>query len=167
MVREIVEDASTDHGVDPEEVDAVLDELGVGPDSDLISILQDVQERLGWLPTAAIQGVSDRTRIPLSRIYGVVSFYAQFYTKPHGKHTIRCCHGTACYVRGGERVLDVLSLALGVGDGETTADMRFSLETAACIGACFLAPAMLIDDKCYGDLTPKRIESILKSYQVE
>jgi NADH-quinone oxidoreductase subunit E len=167
MVREIVEDASTDHGVDPEEVDAMLDELGVGPDSDLISILQDVQERLGWLPTAAIQGVSDRTRIPLSRIYGVVSFYAQFYTKPHGKHTIRCCHGTACYVRGGERVLDVLSLALGVGDGETTADMRFSLETAACIGACFLAPAMLIDDKCYGDLTPKRIESILKSYQVE
>ncbi len=167
MVRETVEDAPADQGVDPAEVTAVLDELGVGPDSDLISVLQDVQERLGYLPAGALQGVSDRTRIPLSRVYGVVSFYAQFYTEPHGKHTIRCCRGTACHVRGGERVFGVISRALGVGEGETTPDMLFYLETVACIGTCFLAPAMLIDDQCYGELTPKRVESILKSYQVE
>ena len=167
MVRETVDDTSTDHGVSPAEIDAVLDELGVGPDSDLISILQDVQEQLGWLPAAALGGVSDRTRIPLSRVYGVVSFYAQFYTEPHGKHTIRCCRGTACHVRGGQRVFGVISDILGIGEGETTPDMLFYLETVACIGTCFLAPAMLIDDQCYGELTPKRVESILESYQVQ
>ena len=167
MVRETVENAPTDQGAGPAEVDAVLDELGVGPDSDLISILQGVQERLGYLPPEAIRGVSDRTRIPLSRIYGVVSFYAQFYTEPHGKHTIRCCRGTACHVRGGQKVFGVISRALGIGEGQTTPDMLFYLETVACIGTCFLAPAMLIDDKCYGELTPKRIETILESYQVK
>ncbi|MCP4375721.1 MAG: NADH-quinone oxidoreductase subunit NuoE [bacterium] len=167
MVRETAEDTSTDQGVDPAEIAAVLDELNVGPDSDLISILQNVQERLGWLPADALSGVSDRTGIPLSRVYGVVSFYAQFYTEPHGKHTIRCCRGTACHVRGGKRVFDVISHLLGVGEGETTPDMLFYLETVACIGTCFLAPAMLIDDQCYGELTPQRVESILKSYQVK
>lgn len=167
MVRETVEDTSADHGVDPAEVNAVLDELGVSPDSDLISVLQGVQERLGWLAPEALAGISERTRIPLSRVYGVVSFYAQFYTEPHGKHTIRCCRGTACHVRGGERVFGVISRALGIGEGQTTPDMLFYLETVACIGTCFLAPAMLIDDRCYGELTPKRVESILKSYQVE
>ena len=167
MVRETVEDTSADQGVDPAEIRAVLDELGVRPDSDLISVLQDVQDRLGWLPAVALQGVSDRTRIPLSRVYGVVSFYAQFYTEPHGKHTIRCCRGTACHVRGGQRVLGVVSRTLGIDEGQTTPDMLFYLETVACLGACFLAPAMLIDDQCYGKLTPRRVESILKSYQVE
>jgi NADH-quinone oxidoreductase subunit E len=167
MAPETVGDASAGHVVDPAEIDALLDELNVGLDSDLISILQSVQERLGWLPPGAIQGVSDRTRIPLSRIYGVVSFYAQFYTEPHGKHTIRCCRGTACHVRGGERVFGVISRILGIGEGETTPDMLFYLETVACIGTCFLAPAMLIGDKCYGELTPKRVETILKSYQVK
>jgi len=169
-MREIVqgvEAASSAHTVDPQEIRTVLDELAVGPDSDLISILQDVQERLGYLPAAALKGVSDRTRIPLSKVYGVVSFYAQFYTEPHGKHTIRCCRGTACHVRGGQRVFGFLSGMLGIGEGETTPDMLFYLETVACIGTCFLAPAMLIDDQCYGELTPKRVETILKSYQVE
>jgi NADH-quinone oxidoreductase subunit E len=160
-------DVPIDCGVDPAEITALLDELGVGPDSNLIGILQDIQERLGWLPPGALQGVSDRTRIPLSRVYGVVSFYAQFYTEPHGKHTIRCCRGTACHVRGGQRVLGVISRALGIEEDQTTPDMLFHLETVACIGTCFLAPAMLIDDQCYGELTPERVETILKSYQVK
>ena len=167
MVRETVEDTSTDQGVDPAKVDAVLDELGVGPDSDLISILQDVQERLGWLPAAALRGVSERTRIPLSRVYGVVSFYAQFYTEPRGRYTVRCCRGTACHVRGGKSVIEAVRSHLGIEDGETTEDMMFSFETVACLGTCFLAPAMLIGDQCYGKLTPRRVESILKSYQIE
>jgi len=158
---------STAPAADPQQVQAILDELAVGPDSDLISVLQDVQERLGWLPAVALKGVSDRTKIPLSRVYGVVSFYAQFYTEPHGKHTIRCCRGTACHVRGGQQVFGFISRLLGIGEGETTPDMLFYLETVACIGTCFLAPAMLIDDTCYGELTPKRVETILKSYQVE
>jgi NADH-quinone oxidoreductase subunit E len=167
MAWETAGDTSTDQDVDLAKIDAVLDELNVGLDSDLISILQNVQERLGWLPADAINGVSERTGIPLSRVYGVVSFYAQFYTEPHGKHTIRCCRGTACHVRGGQRVFDFISHLLGVGEGETTPDMLFYLETVACIGTCFLAPAMLIDDQCYGELTPQRVESILKSYQVK
>jgi len=167
MARETADQILCEPCVDPAEVVVVLDELDVRPGSDLIGVLQGVQGRLGYLPVEALRGVSDRTRIPLSRVYGVVSFYAQFYTEPHGKHTIRCCRGTACHVRGGQRVLGVISRTLGIDEGQTTPDMLFYLETVACLGTCFLAPAMLIDDQCYGKLTPRRVESILKSYQVE
>ncbi|MDP6544860.1 MAG: NAD(P)H-dependent oxidoreductase subunit E [Phycisphaerae bacterium] len=161
MVRETAKDASTDQGVSPAEVDAVLYELGVGLDSDLISVLQDVQERLGYLPAEVLQCVSDRTRIPLSRVYGVVSFYAQFYTEPQGKHTIRCCRGTACYVRGGEGVIDAIGRRLGVEDGGSTEDMMFSFETVACLGACALAPVVVADGKYYGMATPSSVEEVI------
>ena len=161
MVRETVEDTLADQGVDPAEVTAVLDELGVGPDSDLISVLQDVQERLGWLPAEAIHGVSDRTRIPLSRVYGVVSFYAQFYTEPRGRYTVRCCRGTACHVRGGKSVIEAVRSHLGIEDGETTEDMMFSFETVACLGACALSPVVVVDGMYYGKATPRRIGEVL------
>jgi NADH-quinone oxidoreductase subunit E len=144
---------------------AHLDDLGVSPASNLIGVLQDVQERFGYLPPAALRDISRRTRIPLSRIWGVVSFYAQFYTEPRGRHTIRCCRGTACHVKGAGRVLDALERELGVEEGETTPDMLFHLETVACLGTCFLAPVMMIDSTTYGWLTPQRIRSILHSYR--
>jgi NADH-quinone oxidoreductase subunit E len=124
-----------------------------------------VQGRFGYLPAAALRDLSRRTRIPLSRIYGVLSFYAQFYTEPHGRHTIRCCRGTACHVKGAGRVLRAVEEELGVREGETTPDFAFYLETVACLGTCFLAPAMMIDNLYFGRLTSRRIQSIVRSYR--
>lgn len=145
---------------------AAIDELNVSPESNLIAVLQTVQERLGYLPPAALQEISCRIHIPLARIYGVVTFYAQFYTEPRGKHTVRCCRGTACHVKGSGRVLNSVERILGISEGETTPDMLFFLETVACLGTCFVAPAMMIDDQCFGKLTPQRVERILRSYGV-
>ena len=148
-----------------EMVETVLDELKVSPESNLISVLQQVQDRFGYLPPTALLAISRRTKIRLSRIYGVVSFYAQFYTEPRGRHTIRVCRGTACHVKGGGRVLDTVCSELGIEEGETTPDLMFSLETVACLGTCFLAPAMMIDNQYFGKLTPQRVKSILQSYR--
>ncbi|MFH0873129.1 MAG: NADH-quinone oxidoreductase subunit NuoE [bacterium] len=147
------------------EIRAFLGRLKVLPDGNLIGLLQEVQERYGYLPARALREISRCTKTPLSRIYGVVSFYAQFYTEPRGKHTIRCCRGTACHVKGSERVIDVVQRILGINEGHTTPDMRFYLETVACLGTCFLAPAMMIDNQYFGKLTPQRVENILKSFQ--
>ena len=151
-----------------EEVAEVLDRLapvsagdGGAGESNLISLLQDVQDHFGYLPAPALDSLSRRTRIPLSRIYGVVSFYAQFYTVPRGKHTIRCCRGTACHVRGGKSIIQAVGKMLGIGDGETTEDMLFSFETVACLGACALSPVMVVDGTYYGKATPRRAEEIL------
>ena len=134
-------------------------------DSNLISICQVVQERFGYIPAEALEEIARRTRTPLSRLYGVVSFYAQLYTSPRGKHTVRCCRGTACHVKGSDRVIDMIRRTLGVEDGQTTPDMMFYFETIACLGTCFLAPAMMIDGEYYGRLTPRRVERILSGYR--
>jgi NADH-quinone oxidoreductase subunit E len=147
------------------EVTALLDRLAVSPDSNLIGILQKVQDRFGYLPAGALRQISRRTRIPLARIYGVLTFYAQFYTEPHGKHTVRCCRGTACHVKGAGRVLEAVKRELAIDEGETTPDLVFYLETVACLGTCFLAPAMMIDNRYYGRLTPQRIQNILRSFR--
>ncbi len=139
--------------------------LGVSPESNLIGVLQKVQARVGYLPPEALEAISRRIRIPLSRVYGVVSFYSQFYTEPHGRHTIRCCRGTACHVKGGGRVLQAIEEELGISEGESTPDLMFYLETVACLGTCFLAPVMMIDNQYFGQLTPQRVKTILRSYR--
>jgi len=150
-----------------EQIVTLLDRLNVCPESNLIGVLQDVQDRFGFLPGGALKEISRRMKLPLSRVHGVVSFYAQFYTAPHGRHTIRCCRGTACHVKGSERILDAVQHKLGIQEGQTTPDMVFYLETVACLGTCFLAPAMMIGNQYYGRLTPQRVGNILKSYQVK
>ena len=105
---------------------AVLDEIGVCQDSNLIGVLQSVQERLGYLPPPALQEIARRIEIPLSRIYGVVTFYAQFYTEPRGRHVVKCCRGTACHVKGSGRVINAVQRVLGISEGETTPDMLFT-----------------------------------------
>jgi NADH-quinone oxidoreductase subunit E len=102
--------------------------------------------------------------VPLSSVYGVVTFYAQFHLTPRGRHTIRACQGTACHVKGARRVLDVIERRLGIQPGETTLDLRFTLETVACLGACFLAPTMMVDDQYFGKLTPRDVESVLEQF---
>ena len=144
-------------GPSPEQVDALLTDLSVSPDTDLIGLLQDVQDHSGYLPEQTLAEISRRTRTPLSRIYGVVSFYAQFYTEPRGRHTIRCCRGTACHVRDGKKIIQSVERTLGIEEGQTTGDMLFSFETVACLGACALAPVVVIDDTYYGSTTPQRI----------
>ena len=148
-----------------EQVTALFDELNVASDSNLIGVLQDVQERVGWLPAELLQEISRRTRVKLSRVYGVVSFYAQFYTEPRGRHTVRLCNGTACHVRGGGRCLEAAKRYLGIQEAESTPDLDFYLETVACLGTCFLAPVMMVDDEYFGQLTPSRVETILKGYR--
>jgi len=145
------------------DVSALLDQLDVTPASNVIGLLQEVQDRFRYLPPVALKELSRRTRIPLSRIYGVVSFYEQFYTEPRGLHSVRCCRGTACHVRGGQRVINAIEQTLGIRDGETTSDMMFSFDTVACLGACALAPLAVVDGVYHGKMTPRSAEKILRS----
>ena len=148
-------------------MDALLRDLAVSPRSNLISVLQAVQGRLGFLPPAAVKGISSLTKVPLSRVYGVLSFYSQFYTEPRGRHTVRCCRGTACYVRGGKQVIQTVEHVLGIQDGETSDDLLFSFETVACLGACALSPVMVLDHIYHGKMTSRRAESLLRQIMHE
>lgn len=122
----------------------------------LITILQEIQEVYSYLPEEALNRLSREARIPMSRIYAVVTFYAQFYLNPRGRQTVRVCRGTACHVRGGSLILEAVERELGITDGETTPDLEYSLETVACIGACALAPAMVVNENTYGTMTPSK-----------
>jgi NADH:ubiquinone oxidoreductase subunit E len=130
----------------------------------LIPVLQEAQNIYGYLPEEVLRRISGKLNVPLSKIYGVITFYAQFYLTPRGKHVIKSCQGTACHVRGAKGVLESLTRELKVEPGGTTADLRFSLETVACVGTCFLAPVIMIDEDYYGKLTPKRAVDSLKKY---
>jgi NADH:ubiquinone oxidoreductase subunit E len=130
----------------------------------LIPVLQACQDTYGYLPFAALEAIARHLQVPISQIYGVVTFYAQFRLVPRGKHVIRSCQGTACHVRNSARILESLKSTLGVAPGGTTEDLKFTLETVACIGACSLAPVMMIDTDAHGRLRPDRIPKILDSY---
>ena len=131
----------------------------------LIPILQKVQEKLGYLSEEAISEVAKFSRISESEIFGVASFYAQFYFTRRGEHTLKVCLGTACHVREGERILDELKRELEVESGGTTKDYKFSLERVACFGACALAPVMVIDKDVYGRMTIAKAKDILAEYR--
>jgi NADP-reducing hydrogenase subunit HndA len=130
----------------------------------LIPVLQKAQDIYGYLPIEVQKIISAEMWIPLEEIYGVVSFYAQFYLSPRGKHTISCCLGTACYVKGAKQHYEQISENLGIESGESTPDGKFSLEACRCIGACGLAPVLMVDDIAYGRLTPEKVEQILEKY---
>ncbi len=135
-----------------------------GEEGAMIPILQEVQERYGYLSEEVLNAIAKRLHIPSSRIFGVVSFYAQFYTTPRGRHTVRVCRGTACHVRGGKNIRKAVQQHLGIEENETTPDSKFTFETVACLGACALAPVLLVDKNYFGKLTPARVEQVLKRY---
>jgi NADH-quinone oxidoreductase E subunit len=135
-----------------------------GVEGALIPVLQEAQEIYGYLTEEVLDHIGKRLHIPTSRIFGVVSFYAQFYTTPRGRHTVRVCRGTACHVRGGKHILRAVQQYLGVGENETTDDFKFTFETVACLGACALSPVLLVDKNYYGKLTPAKVEQVLKQY---
>ena len=149
-------------GLEP--LDEILSSMPNAGDSELIPILQKIQEAYGYLPPSVLTAASDRIGIAASRIYGVATFYEQFYLEPHGRHTIRCCRGTACHVKGGKDIIRAISRALGVKEGETTKDMRFTFETVACLGTCFLGPVMMVDNDYYGHLEPNKVGDIFERY---
>lgn len=132
--------------------------------SNLIQILHMAQAIFGYLPEAVLQAIGIELDMPMSEIYGVVSFYSYFTTRPTGRHTIFVCLGTACYVRGGKKVLEGLKSTLGIDVSETTPDQRFSLAVKRCIGSCGLAPAMMIDQVVYKRVNPARLPEILDQY---
>ena len=132
-----------------------------GQRDELIPILQEAQERLGYLPSEVMRKVAKFLRLPESTVFGVSTFYAQFKFSPTGRKKVRLCRGTACHVRGVPRILEEVEKHLGIKPGETTDDLEYSLETIACFGSCALAPVMVVDDNVYGRMTPKIVAQIL------
>ncbi len=147
------------------DLDAIFSKYPDAERASLISILQDVQRRHGYLSRDAVARISRYLRLPSSKIYGVATFYNQFRFQPPGKFHIQVCRGTACHVRGSGAVLDTLCRELEVGPGETTRDGLFSLEGVACIGACGLAPAICVNDMFHANLTCKKIPQLLNKYR--
>ncbi|NQT24684.1 NADH-quinone oxidoreductase subunit NuoE [candidate division KSB1 bacterium] len=133
--------------------------------ADLSPILQEIQLSYGYLPKEILLELNRRTGIPSSQIYGVATFYEQFHLEPHGKHTVRCCRGTACHVKGGRGIIQAVQRVLGIDEGETTDDMQFTFETVACLGTCFLAPVIMIDNDYYGNMTSGKVKGLLERYK--
>ncbi|MBO6010400.1 MAG: NADH-quinone oxidoreductase subunit NuoE [Oscillospiraceae bacterium] len=144
----------------------VLDEYADVKGS-LISILQKTQEIYGYVPEEAVYRIAARTGASPAKILGVATFYSQFRFTPAGKYQIQICKGTACYVNGSERLIDVFADELGVHDNETTPDGLFSLNVVSCLGCCSLAPVMMINERVYGLLTPEKIRRILRELRME
>ena len=142
----------------------ILSEYKDNPKGALIPVLQKAQGVSGYLPKPVLETIARELRLTTAEVFGVVTFYAQFHLNPRGKHIIRVCQGTACHVRGGAKILEAVSEHLKVKPGETTRDLEFTLETVACLGACGLAPVMMVDDNTHGRLNPLDIPGILDSY---
>jgi NADH-quinone oxidoreductase subunit E len=127
----------------------------------VIPVLQKAQELYGWLPREVLEVIAREMKVPLSRIYGVVTFYSQFYLSRRGRHIVRECDGTACHVRGSARIIDAAQSHLGIKAGETTPDYRVTYEVVYCLGSCGLAPVAMVDDKVVGHLVPEAVVGIL------
>jgi NADH-quinone oxidoreductase E subunit len=145
-------------------VDGVIKKYKKKPGS-LIPVLEEVQEAIGYLPKPVMERVALGLKVPFSEVYGVVTFYSFFTMAPKGKHVVRCCLGTACYVRGGKRILETLTDTLKVQPGETTPDRNFSLETVRCLGACGLAPVVVVDEDTHRQMKPSKISGVLEAYE--
>ncbi len=134
-------------------------------EGELINVLHKAQSIFGYLPAEVQEVIAHELNISLAKVYGVVSFYSFFTMKPKGQHPISICLGTACYVRGAEKVLDEFKRALNIQVGETTTDGKFSISCLRCVGACGLAPVVSIGDKVYGRVSPDGVKDILKEYE--
>lgn len=132
--------------------------------SQLVHILQEVQNILGYMPLMGQKLIAQRLRISKSKVYGIVSFYNFFRLTPPGKHTISVCMGTACYVRGAQGIVDEIKMQYGVEPGETTTDKRFSLEILRCLGCCAIAPVLTVDGKVYGRVKQTEVQKLLEKY---
>jgi len=133
-------------------------------ESRLVDILQDIQAEIGYLPKEALEEAGKGLGVPLSRVYGVATFFKAFSLTPRGRHLINVCLGTACHVRGADKVLESIEKALKIKTGQTTKDLRFTLETVNCVGACALGPMVIVGEDYHGEMTPEGVAAVLKEY---
>lgn len=149
--------------IDSATIDKIIDRYQ-GEEGILIQVLLDVQREYNWLPEEALRQISDRLGVAFSEVYRVASFYKAMSLTPRGHHLIRVCLGTACHVRGAPRILDKVEQALNISAGETTRDMKFTLERVNCLGCCALGPVIVVDGEAHGNLAPAKVEEILNEY---
>ncbi|MBW2149342.1 MAG: NADH-quinone oxidoreductase subunit NuoE [Deltaproteobacteria bacterium] len=145
-------------------VEEILQRYG-GRREALITILQDIQAQYNYLPPEVLQVVAGRMGVSLSRVYKVATFYKSFSLLPRGRHEIKVCMGTSCHLRGSQRILESLERDIGLQRGGTTEDLRFTLTTVNCVGACALSPVVVVDEDYHGCTTPSRIAKVLKKYR--
>ena len=145
-----------------ESLDSILERYDNNP-AQLIPILQDVQRAENYLPRESLELIAEKLAIPIVRIYAVATFYKAFSLKPRGKHIIQVCMGTACHVRGGARIVDKMVRDLNIKPGDTTKDMKFTLETVNCLGACALGPIVVVDGEYHGQMNPPKWDKIYKT----
>lgn len=157
-------DCSCGNNPKDEEMNSILEKYSKDK-SNLIQILNEVQENYGYIPKYSQISISEYLDIPLAEIYGVITFYARFTLKPKGKYNVAVCLGTACFVKGSEKVLDKAKEILKIDVGETTEDGKFSLEATRCIGACGLAPVFTVNEEVYGKATPELMEKVIAEYK--
>ncbi len=147
---------------------AKLDEIIArfkGKPGGLIPVLEEAQVTLDYLPVPIQKRIAEGLNLPLAQVYGVVTFYSFFTMKPRGRHTVRVCLGTACYVRGGKAIAENIVKEFNIEEGETTADRRFTYETVRCLGACGLAPVIVVDENVHGRIKTQKMKSVLDDYQ--
>ena len=152
--------------IDWNKIDVIIDEHK-GEKWGLIPLLQEVQELCGYIPPETIEPIAESMNMFPSQVQGVITFYAGFALQPKGKYVLKICRGTACHVKGSRSIIRLMQRELDVKEGETTPDYQFSLETVACLGACFLAPAMMVNQTYFGKLAPAKVGSILNEYKKE
>ena len=145
------------------ELDDFIESLNCD-EKELIAILHRAQNIFGYLPMVVQSHIAKKIHVSVSKVYGVVTFYSYFTMEPKGQYVISVCMGTACFVRGSNKILERVEEILGIKNGETTSDGKFTITTLRCVGACGLAPVMQINDKTYGNITPEDVESILATY---
>lgn len=147
-----------------EKVDRILKKYGNDATA-LVDILHDIQDEYYYLPQDIMKMVGERLGIPLSRIYSTATFFKAFSLEPRGRHLISVCLGTACHVRGGQRIVDQIGSILGIKPGETTGDLNFTLETVNCLGCCAIGPVMVVDGKYFGGVSARKVLSVLEKYK--
>ena len=131
----------------------------------LMPVLQEAQHKFGYLPKEIIEIISKGLKVPVSEVYGVITFYSQFTLIPNGEFDVSICMGTACYVRGAQELVDAVAKELGIAVGETTPDMKFSISETRCLGACGLAPVLTVNEDVYGRIGPKDVKGIIEKYR--
>jgi len=146
------------------QIDTIIEQNG-GKGSAILSILQDVQAKEKYLPKEALEYIGEKLHIPLNKIYRIATFYRAFSLSPRGKHEVSVCMGTACHVRGAQRIIDQVKLALDIRPGETTKDQNFTLETVNCLGVCAAGPVVSIDGEYFGKMSPGKVDGTLKKFR--
>lgn len=146
------------------EIDQILAKYGKDTKS-LVPLLQEIQCSIGYVPLDSQRRVADHLHLPVSKVYGIVSFYNYFKMNAPGRHQIHVCMGTACYVRGAGKLIDKIKADWGISPGETTVDRRFSFEEVRCVGCCAIGPVLTIDGDVYGAMTPEKIASVFEKYE--